>query len=111
MSSTELFDRGLQPERTLLAWRRTCLALATADAIAVKLLALESAVATVAIGMVGLVVPAIAWVLATARYRAVHRRLTRTDGETALPPGGPVIGVATLGAVLFGVLALLVVIG
>lgn len=106
MSSPEPFDRGLQLERTLLAWRRTCLALATAMAVVVKLLALESDVATFLLAIFGLAGPAVAWLLAAHRYRRSHRRLTRPDRDPELPAGGPAITVATLAAVLFGVLAL-----
>ena len=106
MSSPELFDRGLQLERTLLAWRRTCLALATAIALVVKLLAFESDAVTVLVAVFGLAVPAVAWLLAARRYRSAHRRLTRSSGDSDLPAGGPAIAVATLAAVLFGALAL-----
>lgn len=109
MSTPELFDRGLQLERTLLAWRRTCLALATAIAIVVKLLAFESDVATVLVAVFGLAAPAVAWLLAARRYRTAHRRLTRTPGNGVLPAGGPAIAVATLAAGLFGVLSLMLV--
>jgi uncharacterized membrane protein YidH (DUF202 family) len=109
VSATELFDRGLQPERTLLAWRRTCLALATAMAVAIKLLALESDVATLLLAVFGLAVPAVAWLLAAHRYRRSQQRLTRTGRDPELPAGGPAIAVATLAAVLFGVLALVLV--
>ncbi len=109
MTATGLFDRGLQPERTLLAWRRTCLALATAMAVLVKLLAFESDVMTILVGLAGLAVPTAAWLLVAHRYRRLHRRLTDPGSQPALPAGGPATAVATLAAVLFGMLALVLV--
>ncbi|TDC50409.1 DUF202 domain-containing protein [Jiangella ureilytica] len=44
----------MQPERTLLAWRRTCLSLALASAVAVRLMAEDMGVAGVLAGRVGL---------------------------------------------------------
>lgn len=107
MNRSELFDRGAQPERTLLAWGRTCLALAVVVAVLVKVLA--EAVDPVAIGLTvfGLALPLATWLLAVARYRRVHRELTR-PGST-LPAGGAAMAAATLAAVLCGCLALVLV--
>ena len=75
------FDPGLQPERTLLSWRRTCLALG---------------VAAIAFGVVGLVMAIAAYVAAGHRYRRAHQALS-TDGE--LPTDGAAL-VLMLGALV-----------
>lgn len=107
MNRSELFDRGAQPERTLLAWGRTCLALAVVVAVLVKVLAEAVDPAVIGLTIFGLALPLSTWLLAVARYRRVHRELTRP--ESTLPAGGAAMVAATLAAVLCGCLALVLV--
>ena len=109
MKPSELYDRGAQPERTLLAWGRTCLALAVVVAVLVKVLAQELDAAVIGVAIFGLALPLSAWLLAVARYRRVHHGLTRPGAESTLPAGGAAMAVATLTALLCGLLALALV--
>ncbi|MGW4114612.1 DUF202 domain-containing protein [Actinosynnema sp. NPDC004786] len=61
-------DRGLQPERTVLAWRRTVLALAVGSLLSLRLVAAPWGPWA---GAGGLVVAAALWVAAERRAR--HR--------------------------------------
>lgn len=109
MRPSELFDQGAQPERTLLAWGRTCLALAVVVAVVVKVLAVSWNPALIALATFGLALPVLTWLLAVARYRRVHRELTRSGVESNLPAGGGAMVAATLAALFCGLLALLLV--
>jgi len=106
----ELFDLGAQPERTLLAWGRTCLTLAVVVAVLVKVLAGGVDPSVIGLTVGGLALPVLTWLLAVARYRRVHRELTRPGAESTLPAGGGAVVAATLTAVLCGVLALVIVV-
>lgn len=74
------FDQGRQLERTLLAWRRTCLALAVGNAAAIKYLVDLLGVWVALIGILGLGLSGLAWVLCTVRYK---------NARSALERGGP----------------------
>ncbi|WP_181062777.1 DUF202 domain-containing protein [Pseudoclavibacter sp. RFBG4] len=81
-------DVGLQPERTLLAWQRTCLALAVAFAVALRLATPVLGPAAIAACAGGLVLVASGWVGASHRYRRNHRDLVGSSGAlstSALP--------------------------
>ena len=89
------FDEGRQLERTLLAWRRTCLALAVGNAAAIKYLADLLGLWVALIGIVGLGLSGLAWILCSVRYRNVR---------AALVQGGPL----TLDGVLPAIVAVAV---
>lgn len=80
-----LFDPGLQPERTLLAWRRTCLAFGGASAVATRFLVGELGTAALALGIFGVVVSWAAYLLAGAHYERMTRVLA---GSSSLATGG-----------------------
>jgi hypothetical protein len=66
-------DPGLQPERTELAWRRTLLSIAVGSLVSLRVLPPVLGDWTVAVGVTGVVVAALLWVLAQRRHRAVDR--------------------------------------
>ena len=98
------FGTGLQPEQTLLAWRRTCLALAVGATITIRLGAPTLGFAAGIIGIVslGFAAAAASYAMSTARYHRVHLELSASH---ALPGAGTQITLIALGVVLFGVLA------
>jgi uncharacterized membrane protein YidH (DUF202 family) len=104
------YDPGLQPERTLLAWRRTCLALGVAAAVAVRFAAEVVGPVAVVLGAVGIGTALAAYGVAARRYRASHERLTATgelpvDGAAlaALTVTGAVVGLGAAAFVAGGV--------
>lgn len=70
----EVFDAGLQPERTALAWRRTALSLALGALVCVRLLpALLGDPFWTALGFVGVAGAIAMWMTGERRYRAFYQ--------------------------------------
>jgi uncharacterized membrane protein YidH (DUF202 family) len=92
---SDLFDPGLQPERTELAWRRTALALGVGSIVAMRLIpaALGSASWTL-VGAVGLAASGIVWVWARRRYHAVNAVLKHEGERGRMPGAGPLLALA-----------------
>lgn len=92
-----LFDPGLQPERTELAWRRTCLAFGVGSLIALRLLpaALGSAWWAL-VGVAGLAASGLLGVWARRRYRAVSVILARDGDRGRMPGAGPLFALCLI---------------
>ena len=86
MTHGRLFDAGLQPERTALAWRRTTLTLAVGAILSFRLLAPALHVWSIPVGVAGLLLSAATWILAGRRARRVQAALLSPSNP--LPSGG-----------------------
>ncbi len=107
MSSSELFDAGLQPERTHLAWQRTLLALGLGCAVSTRLTAPYLGLAGVVMSLAGVAAVVLAYVLVRLRYRRVNHSLRSTQTLT-LVSAWPIALVA-LATGCLGILAVLFV--
>ena len=108
MTVTTPFDAGLQPERTLLAWRRTCLSLALGIAVAVRFTASELGAVSIVVGVVGLALVAAAWAAATQRYRRAHEALS---SSLPLDRGARTLASTAAVTIVLGLLGLALVLG
>ncbi|GAA4747067.1 hypothetical protein GCM10025783_18960 [Amnibacterium soli] len=96
-------DPGLQPERTVLAWRRTLLALAVGALVAVRVLPPVLGGRTIVLAVGGLAAVAVLWVVAGRRHRAVEAVFRGRAPASAMPGGALLLAlalVATLAAAL-----------
>lgn len=105
-----LFDPGLQPERTELAWRRTALALGAGSIVALRLLPVTFGHPVWAFGgFAGLAVAAVLWFTARRRYNAVNDVLSR-EGDRGVLPGASMLATLAALALAIGLVSLAVVI-
>ena len=112
MSGRQVFDPGLQPERTELAWRRTALAIGVGSLIALRILpaiaptpALQQA--WLAPGILGLLFAVLLWVSARSRNQRITRALI--DDRPKDLPGAALLGVLTVFVVACAVLSAVIV--
>ena len=77
--SDRIYDVGLQPERTLLAWRRTCLAFGVASLVGMRFTLEPFGMLAVMGGIVGAGLAVLAYVLAATGYRRSHQALRSRD--------------------------------
>lgn len=95
------FDSGLQLERTLLAWRRTWLALGVGVAVAVRYGNSLLPPTSFWLGLFGLGAITVAYLASANRYRSANRILLSVP--SSLPTGGRAITAVTL--ISFGLCA------
>jgi putative membrane protein len=107
----QVFDAGLQAERTALAWRRTALALGVGAVGAGRLAAPVIGVVAVALAGLGLVQAVAVAAAAQRRYRATHRSLIERSDLSGVRTAGLPIAALALTAATVGVLALAFVLG
>lgn len=111
--SLPLFDPGLQPERTELAWTRTALAIAVGSLVALRVLPALAGygvqqVLWMAPGLVGLAFAICIRLLARSRYSRVNRALLfERPGDL---PGASLLLALALFAISCGICATAVVI-
>lgn len=104
--SDGLYDPGLQPERTLLAWRRTCLAFGVASLVGMRFTLDALGLVAVIGGIVGAGLAVLAYVLAATGYRRSHRAL---HGTGVLDRSGLPLLLAACAVLAIGVLCALTV--
>ena len=79
MSDANPYDTGRQAERTLLAWRRTTLALAVGSAIGIRFTIAQLGWLAITLGAAGIVLSLTAYLATGIHYRQVHHRLHESD--------------------------------
>ena len=108
MSGMRIFESGLQPERTLLAWRRTCLVLALGVAVSIRFGAIADPLMALLAGVPGLALVGAAYALTSIRYHRATRALV--NNPTAAVSEGRSVAAVTLVALLIGLAALVFVV-
>lgn len=100
-----LFDPGLQPERTALAWRRTALAVTVGAAVGARLLAPALGPAALVAGVLGVAAGVLLLVASGRRGRRTAASL-REHGDLSAGPGGADLALTAAGCALAGAVAL-----
>ena len=105
----EVFDAGLQAERTALGWQRTALAMTVAAVGGGRLAAPVLGALALAIAGAGLVQALGVAATARRRYASVHASLTTRGDLAGVGQAGVPIAALACSGVLLGLLALALV--
>ncbi|WP_432543344.1 DUF202 domain-containing protein [Kineococcus sp. SYSU DK002] len=106
-----VYDPGLQPERTALAWRRTALALVVVSLGAARLLPAQLGAGAVALGAAGAACGVAVHVLAGRRAHRTTARLLATGDLVHPRSGGGLLAVVAGAVTLLGLGGLALVAG
>lgn len=105
MNASPLFDPGLQPERTELAWRRTVLGIGVGSLVSLRLLpAVYGDPLWVIPGIVGVLFSGAVWLAARSRYAKANAALRAASARRL--PGGALLLVMAAFTALAGLLGL-----
>ncbi|AOY74193.1 DUF202 domain-containing protein [Paenarthrobacter ureafaciens] len=85
---TVLFDPGLQPERTGLAWQRTCLAFLAGSLVAMKVQPPIFGPWSLLLGAAGVLEALLLLFIVRRRYLRQHHTLTTSGGQPPLAADG-----------------------
>jgi uncharacterized membrane protein YidH (DUF202 family) len=104
-----IFDPGMQPERTALAWRRTALAMGVGSIVSLRVFPLALGPWALLPTAIAVVIAVVVFVFAQARYRRNHRALTgdREPGSAVELAGGGMVALVALATLAFAAIAAL----
>lgn len=105
---TEVFDAGLQHERTSLAWERTAISMMVAGLVLSRFAATESLWLLAAGGMAQVLFGAVLMVWSGAHYEQLHGALRRGT-DVVHPSATRWVGLATIAGTGGGLVAAIVV--
>ena len=102
------FDQGLQPERTLLAWKRTILLLGVGTAVGARFTLEQGGWVSLTAGIVGLLLAGVSYFAAIARYSYSNKRLIEFQ---AILSGGALFALVAFAMIMLTILALWYLVG
>jgi uncharacterized membrane protein YidH (DUF202 family) len=105
----ELFDPGLQPERTALAWRRTALSMAGGALVSLRIFPERVGPAGIGLAIVAFAAAVVVVIAASLRYRRDHAVLIASESDRVALSGGGLVALTAATVLLFGAIALVVV--
>ncbi|MEW9870812.1 DUF202 domain-containing protein [Arthrobacter sp. HS15c] len=103
---TPLFDPGLQPERTALAWQRTCLAFLAGSLVALRVLPPILGPWSLLLSMAGVLEAVLLLSVVRRRYLRHHQILATPDGPPSRVGDGRLPAALGTSAVFAGIVSL-----